>query len=74
MNKETLGRIEGNRDAILYEDPSINSEEFMFLTPGTEVLVIDPNSADDFYHVFTPIGLEGWILKDYVEIVLEGGN
>lgn len=69
MNTELTGTVVGYGSTILYEEPSLNSVESAFLSVGSEVLVVDPDSIDDFYYVFMSCGMAGFCLKDAVEIL-----
>lgn len=50
------------------EEPSINSLVLTELSNDTEIKIID-DTYNDWFKIVTTYGIEGYILKDYVELV-----
>ena len=49
-------------------EPSSDSEIMCTLIRGTEVVIDEAESTDEFYAVCTPAGMEGYCMRKYIEV------
>lgn len=49
-------------------EPSIKSEVVCEIDCGTELIIEDQTSTNDFYKIFTAAGIEGFCMKKFVSI------
>lgn len=50
-------------------EADVESEALRILAGGTRVLVYPATSTDEFYHVCTENGLEGFCMKQFITLV-----
>lgn len=50
------------------EFPSIDSEVICEILSNETVQVVEYESTDDFYKVYTQVGLEGFCKKEYIKL------
>lgn len=51
------------------EQPNPNADILGIINEGSEVLVNEEESTDDFYKICTPAGLEGYCMRKFVSIM-----
>lgn len=49
-------------------EPSADAEIMCTLIRGTEVVIDEAESTDEFYAVCTPAGMEGYCMRKYIEV------
>ena len=64
----TVGTVCDCKMLRVRKEPSLEAEELCVIPVGTIVVVADSMSIDDFYHVFTEAGVEGFCMKKYIDI------
>ena len=50
------------------EHPSINAVVAAEIDEGSEVVINEDKSTEEFYSVITATGLEGYCMKDYIQL------
>lgn len=50
------------------EHPSINAVVAAEIDEGSEVVINEDKSTEEFYSVITVTGLEGYCMKDYIQL------
>lgn len=59
--------IVGNCDRLnVRAEANINAEVISILNVGSEVLINDEKSTDEFYNISTSAGIEGFCMKGYI--------
>lgn len=56
------------RNVNLRPDPSTNNDPITTLKPPAQIDLIEPDTADGFFHVKTSEGQEGWVWGRYIRI------
>src|SRR5437660_1144165 len=59
---------EVKRKVYLRDGPSMTEKKGTLLQPGDELQVLEPQSNNDFYHVQTEDGAEGWVAARNISI------
>ena len=67
-NAELLSGFINHSETNIYSDPNRNSEIVCEIQSLTEVLIDLANSSDDFYKIYTVIGMEGFCEKEYITV------
>lgn len=49
-------------------EPYADADIICTIDRGTEVVIDEPESTDEFYAVCTPAGMEGYCMRDYIEV------
>ena len=60
--------IEASRNAIVRENPDINSSSKLTLKKGDQLNAVTETQTNDFYHVFLPNGETGWVSRYVVRL------
>lgn len=50
------------------QEPNVDSDIVTVINVGTRVIVDEDSSTDDFYKIVTASSVEGFCMKDYIEI------
>lgn len=66
--EEMLTGVTNGLRVRVYSEPDVNSEIVCKLRYLTELMIDVVNSTDDFYKVYTIMGLEGFCQKDLIVI------
>lgn len=63
-----IGKVENCVNLRIRQDPRDNGLILGQIPYGTEVMVDQSNSTDDFYSVVTESGIEGYCMRQFIEI------
>lgn len=67
-DSEVLAVVANCRKLNIREAPNMDADIVTVLTAGSEVMVDITNSTDDFYKVCNAVGIEGYCMKQYIEL------
>ena len=66
--EKVLGTVVNCPRLRVREHPSINAVVAAEIDEGSEVVINEDKSAEEFYSVITATGLEGYCMKDYIQL------
>lgn len=66
--KSVIGVVHNCYKLNLRAYPAITRSVITTLNSGDEVKIVEEESTDDFYKVVTSSGVEGFCMKEYIEI------
>ena len=65
--EKVLGTVVNCSRLRVREHPSINAIVAAEIDEGSEVVINEDKSTEEFYSVVTATGLEGYCMKDYIQ-------
>lgn len=65
--EKVLGTVVNCPRLRVREHPSINAVVAAEIDEGSEVVINEDKSTEEFYSVITATGLEGYCMKDYIQ-------
>lgn len=68
VSEKVIGIVSNTPKLRVRKEPNVDSEILCLLDKDTEVNVDLENSAEFFYKIVTPAGLEGYCMKEYITI------
>lgn len=69
INKQTFGTVSNCEKLNMRKEPVVNIENIIRTIDAETQVVIDLDcSTEDFYKVICEDGVEGYCMKDYIEI------
>lgn len=66
--KECLGTVTGCSSLLIREKPDKDASIVAAVAAGSELMVDRENSANGFYKVYNAAGIEGYCMKQYVNL------
>lgn len=66
--EKALGTVANCPRLRVREHPSINAVVAAEIDEGSEVVINEDKSTEEFYSVVTATGLEGYCMKDYIQV------
>ena len=66
--EKVLGTVVNCPRLRVREHPSINAVVAAEIDEGSEVVINEDKSTEEFYSVITATGLEGYCMKDYIQL------
>ena len=66
--EKVLGTVVNCPRLRVREHPSINAVVAAEIDEGSEVVINEDKSTEEFYSVITATGLEGYCMKDYIQV------
>lgn len=66
--EKILGAVVNCAKLRIREHPNINAIVAAEIEKGSEVIIDENKSTSDFYAVITENGLEGYCMKDYIQV------
>ena len=66
--EKVLGAVVNCPRLRVREHPSINAVVSAEIDEGSEVVINEDKSTEEFYSVITATGLEGYCMKDYIQL------
>lgn len=66
--EKVLGTVVNCPRLRVREHPSINAVVAAEIDEGSEVVINEDKSTEEFYSVITVTGLEGYCMKDYIQL------
>ena len=66
--EKVLGTVVNCPRLRVREHPSINAVVAAEIDEGSEVVINEYKSTEEFYSVVTATGLEGYCMKDYIQL------
>ena len=66
--EKALGTVVNCPRLRVREHPSINAVVAAEIDEGSEVVINEDKSTEEFYSVITATGLEGYCMKDYIQV------
>ena len=66
--EKVLGTVVNCPRLRVREHPSINAVVAAEIDEGSEVVINEDKSTEEFYSVITDTGLEGYCMKDYIQV------
>ena len=66
--EKVLGTVVNCPRLRVREHPSINAVVAAEIDEGSEVVINEDESTEEFYSVITATGLEGYCMKDYIQL------
>ena len=66
--EKVLGTVVNCPRLRVREHPSINAVVAAEIDEGSEVVINEDKSTEEFYSVVTATGLEGYCMKDYIQV------
>lgn len=66
--KNILGTVVNCAKLRIREHPNINAIVAAEIEKGSKVMINESKSTTDFYAVVTESGLEGYCMKDYIQV------
>ena len=66
--EKVLGTVVNCPRLRVREHPSINAVVAAEIDEGSEVVINEDKSTEEFYSVVTTTGLEGYCMKDYIQV------
>lgn len=67
--KRVIGIVANCSKLNVRECPQLTATILSTITEGTELIINEEESTKDFYKICTPIGLEGYCMKQFVTIM-----
>lgn len=67
-NIDVIGVVSGCQSLNVRNQPKLGSEVVSILHLGSDVIIDEEQSTDDFYKVCTPAGGEGYCMRQYITI------
>lgn len=64
-----FGKVVGCERLNVRAEPNIDSEVICVISQGTEIMLDNENSSEEFFKVYTPAGLEGFCMKDFISVL-----
>lgn len=68
VSEKVIGIVSNTPKLRVRKEPNVDSEILCLLDKDTEVNIDLENSAEFFYKIVTPAGLEGYCMKEYITI------
>ena len=66
--EKVLGTVVNCPRLRVREHPSVNAIVAAEIDEGSEVVINEDKSTEEFYSVVTTTGLEGYCMKDYIQV------
>lgn len=63
-----IGKVSGCKKLNIRKEPNRESDVLDVVLEGSEVMIDESKSTDDFYKVYTESGLEGFCMKQYITV------
>ena len=68
IGEPIIGRVVRCAKLNVRKDPDADAEILGTIPAGTEVMIDEGESTDDFYNVCAASGFEGFCMKQFVEV------
>lgn len=65
---QKLGIVINCNNLNIRKHPDLNSDIICAIKRSTEVMIDDNESTEDFYKICTVSGIEGFCMKQYIEV------
>ena len=65
---QKLGVVINCNNLNIRKHPDLNSDIICAIKRSTEVMIDDSESTEDFYKICTVSGIEGFCMKQYIEV------
>ena len=65
---QKLGIVINCNNLNIRKHPDLNSDIICAIKRSTEVMIDDNESTEDFYKICTVSGIEGFCIKQYIEV------
>lgn len=67
VEKHSIGEVYNCKFLNVREKPSITSEVVAIIPIGTEVMIMEDTSTDEWYNVCLEAGITGFAMRKYIE-------
>lgn len=66
---ESIGVVANCSRLNIRRYPSAEADIVCEIKAGTEVMIVEDESTDEFYKIYTMTGLEGFCMKNYINVL-----
>lgn len=72
VEQSTFGTVVNCERLNIRAEPNLDAEIICVINASSEVVINNEESTNKYYKVYTVSGIEGFCMKDYIEIVNKG--
>lgn len=67
-DKPVIGEVSGCKKLNIRKEPDGEAQVLDVVSSGSEVMIDESESTDEFYKIYTESGTEGFCMKQYITV------